>query len=88
MRMIYLWYALKSIITKTPQNCFFLDSLIYVLVRTGVGLLLIFVGIAMFVIRRKQKQVHAMTDTKDNSSTDFSKNFLTIFKKNAKNLFM
>ena len=60
---------------------FFADSLIYILLGTGAGLLLIFIGIVIFVIRRKQKKVHAMVDMKNNSSTDFSKNFLTICKK-------
>ena len=35
----------------------------------------------MFVIWRKQKQVHALTDMKDNFSTDFSKNFFNNFQK-------
>ena len=79
MRMIYLWYALKCIIVK---NCtFFSDSLIYVFVGTGAGLLLIFIGIVMFVIWRKQKQVYALNDMKDNFSTDFSKNCFNNFEK-------
>ena len=76
MRMVYLWYALKTIIAKTLQNCsFFAGSLIYVLLRIGAGILLIFIEIVMFVIRRKQKQVDALTDMKDNSSIDFKTNF-------------
>ena len=55
---------------------FFAGSLIYVFVGTGTGILLIFIAIGIFVIRRKQKQAHTLTDMKDNSSTDFSKNLL------------
>ena len=75
MRMIYLWYAPKSTIVKIVQNSFFAGSLIYILVGTGAGLLLIFIVIFIFVIRRKQKQAHPMTDMKNNSFSDFSKNF-------------
>ena len=77
--MIYLWYAYKCIVAKTVH--FFSGSLIYIFVGTGAGLLLIFIGIFIFVIRRKRKQAHAMTDMKDNSSTDFSKNFFERFVK-------
>ena len=80
--MIYLWYALKSIIAKNSTKLlFFTGSLIHVFVGTGAGILLIFIGIIIFVICKKQKQAHTITDMKDNS-TDFSKNFLTICKKN------
>ena len=74
---------LKVLSLKILQNCFFFTgSLIHVFVGTGAGILLIFIRIIIFFIRKKQKQAHTITDMKDNS-IDFRKKFFIICKKKS-----
>ena len=82
--MIYVWYALKSIITKSLQNCFFFRFFNICFCGYRSRIVVDFCWNSYVCDSQKAKQVHAMTDTKDNSSTDFSKNFFNNFQKKCK----